>query len=261
MPWFQFYPNDWLAGTRGLSAVETGIYITIIATLYDRAAPLPNDPDKLARMCGASRRIFVAALARLVSDGKLTITENGIWNARVEDELQNRNEKVEKKKKAADARWIDKTEENQCNGDADALQVQCETDAISEVRSQMSDIRKSARIDDAPKSEDPPHWAEVQTYLKDRTADLTDWEIEFLHSIKWVPSLSASRADTLKGIRSKLKPMGEGGGAAVVVKRGTPEFAAWIEFKRGQGLKVGFLESQREITVPSLLPPSKASAA
>lgn len=142
LPWFQFYPNDWLAGTRGLSAVETGVYITIIATLYDRAAPLPNNPERLARMCGASKRVFVAALERLVDDGKLMMDARGIWNARVEQELQSRNEKVERNKKAAESRWEWKTEQNQRESDADALQPQCQNDAISEVRSQKSDIEE-----------------------------------------------------------------------------------------------------------------------
>lgn len=160
MPWFQFYPNDWLAGTRGLSAVETGVYITIIATLYDRAAPLPNDPERLARMCGASKRVFVSALNRLVEDGKLLLTEQGIWNERVAEELQNRNEKVEQNKKAALTRWNGKTQSNQRKPDAGALQTQCKTDAISEVRSQKSDISNHH-------TRDPDGWNQLEAQCRE----------------------------------------------------------------------------------------------
>jgi uncharacterized protein YdaU (DUF1376 family) len=256
MPWFQFYPNDWLAGTRGLSAVETGVYITIIATLYDRAAPLPNDPERLARMCGASKRIFVAALNRLVEDGKLMLTERGIWNERVEEELQNRNEKVERNKKAAETRWSGKSELNQQQPDAPALQPQSQSDAISEVRSQ-----KAEREREDAHAQDPKHWGEVQGYLKDRLPGLTDWEVDFLHSVKWSESLTKAQATSLKAISDKLKATEPIGSSVFVVKNGTPEFAAWISYKRGQGLKTGFMESQSEITVPSLSPPSSEARA
>lgn len=257
MPWFQFYPNDWLSGTRGLSAEETGVYITIIATLYDRAAPIPNDIDRLSRMCGASKRTFVAALAKLVEDEKLVITEQGIWNTRVEEELKKRNEKVEKKTKAAEARWGVKTELNQHRDDADALQMQCETDAMSEVRGQMSEIRES---ESAHTKDDPKHWGEVQGFLNDRTDALTDWEVDFLHSIKWAERLTRPQADSLKSIRDKITANSRGGQEVFVVKNGTPPFDAWIAHKKAQGLKTAFLEKQPEMTVPTLMPPEEKAA-
>ena len=256
MPWFQFYPNDWLAGTRGLSAVETGVYITIIATLYDRAAPLPNDPDRLARMCGASKRIFVAALNRLVEDGKLMLTERGIWNERVEEELQNRNEKVERNKKAAETRWSGKSELNQQQPDAPALQPQSQSDAISEVRSQ-----KSEREREDAHAQDPKHWVEVQGHLKDRLPELTDWEVDCLHSVKWSLNLTKAQSASLKAISDKLKSTERIGGEALQVKKGTPEFISWIAYKKSEGLKTAFLESQDAITVPSTWPPQHTQAA
>lgn len=178
LPWFQFYPNDWLAGTRGLSAVETGVYITIIATLYDRGEPLPNDPERLSRLCGASKRVFVAALARLLDDKKLIMTECGIWNARVAEELQSRNEKVDRNKKAADARWNGKTQQNQQQSDADALQPHCQNDAISEVRSQKSEedvVSVGAR-------EAPPTDVSRETHPE---PDLAELELELRNAAGW----------------------------------------------------------------------------
>lgn len=34
------YPSDWLAGTRGLTPAETGIYITLVCMMYERQADL-----------------------------------------------------------------------------------------------------------------------------------------------------------------------------------------------------------------------------
>ena len=42
-PWFKFYPSDWLGGTRGLTAEETGVYITMIAMMYEAGGGLPHN--------------------------------------------------------------------------------------------------------------------------------------------------------------------------------------------------------------------------
>lgn len=140
MPWFQFYASDWLAGTRGLSAVETGIYITMIASMYDKGSPLPNDPDRLARLCGATAKQFKPAMERLIEEGKICIVDGGVWNSRVEDELKVRSTKSDKAKLSAESRWNGKTEQNQSSDCANASNSQCERNAIQkpEARSQSS---------------------------------------------------------------------------------------------------------------------------
>jgi uncharacterized protein YdaU (DUF1376 family) len=80
MPWVRFFPSDWLGGTRGMSAAETGIYITLVATMYERGEPVPEDHPRLARLCGASNSMFKAALETLVAEGKITRSEEGLWN-------------------------------------------------------------------------------------------------------------------------------------------------------------------------------------
>jgi hypothetical protein len=124
-----------------------------------------------------------------------------------------------------------------------------------------ADTEQSRAEQNAPRADDPKHWQEVQTYLKDRANDLTDWEIDFLHSVKWADSLTGPQTASLKAIRDKLKPVGQGNGQAHVVKRETPEWVAWIAYKQSLGQKTTFLEKLSELTVPTLWPPSKAEAA
>jgi hypothetical protein len=62
-----------------MTAAETGIYITLIALMYERREPLPSDTERLARMCGASKREFSAALKALIDDGKITIVDGALW--------------------------------------------------------------------------------------------------------------------------------------------------------------------------------------
>ena len=143
MPWFKFYPADWLSGTRGLTATEAGVYITLIAMMYDYGKPLEMDEARLARYCGATARQFSSALARLIDDGKVIRLPGGLWNSRVASELQDREEKICSAKKAADARHSGKTQENQTPIHADALRPDCEGNAISEVRLQKGSERVS----------------------------------------------------------------------------------------------------------------------
>lgn len=120
MPWIRFFASDWLAGTRGMSASETGIYITLVASMYERGAPVPEDHVRLARLCGASAVAFKAALENLVGDGKIRRVDGGLWNGRVDRECAIRAEKSLAGKQAAAARW-QKGKQNQRPADADAV--------------------------------------------------------------------------------------------------------------------------------------------
>lgn len=135
-PWIRFFPSDWLAGTRGMSAVETGVYITLIMSMYERGEPIPEDHARLARLCGASNSAFKAALETLISEGKIVRIEAGLWNERVEKEHVYLSEKSEVGFQAAKARWK-KSKQNQGASDADAMRSQCDGNAIPEARSHI----------------------------------------------------------------------------------------------------------------------------
>lgn len=78
LPWVRFFPSDWLAGTRGMSAAETGIYITLVATMYERREPVPEHHERLARLCGTTVAAFARALDSLVAEGKVIRSEEGL---------------------------------------------------------------------------------------------------------------------------------------------------------------------------------------
>ena len=117
-----------------------------------------------------------------------------------------------------------------------------------------TDTETEREREDARAKDDPQHWGEVHGYLS-KTDNLTDWEVEFLHSIKWAETLSKNQADSLKAIRGKLSSPQVTGAEVFVVKRDTPEFAAWIDYRRKQGLPTAFHEKQPTMTVPSIFPP------
>lgn len=152
MPWIRFFPSDWLAGTRGMTAAETGIYITLIATMYERKEPIPEDHKRLARLCGATVSTFRQVIDALTLDDKIQRTESGLWNERVEKEINFRDEKSEVGRQAADARWSKKSNKNKRQNDANAMQAQSERNANqkSEAREDVntsSNVRAKSEFD------------------------------------------------------------------------------------------------------------------
>jgi uncharacterized protein YdaU (DUF1376 family) len=105
MTWVRFCPSDWLAGTRGLTAAETGIYITLVANMYERAGPLPNSIPRLARLCGVPNVCMKNALRVLIEEGKIVECPGGIINNRVRKELDRFSDKSSAAKASANARW------------------------------------------------------------------------------------------------------------------------------------------------------------
>lgn len=152
-PFFQFYPSDWLAGTRGLTAAETGIYITLVAMMYEANGPVPADMKRLSRLCGSTATAFKKCIDGLIETGKLTLDERGFFNHRVGIEIEKRNKKRSSASENANSRW-GKTKEKQSPSDAGASNPQCETDAIQNPESRVQ-IRKKETSDDVSK-ESPP---------------------------------------------------------------------------------------------------------
>ncbi|NHK29173.1 YdaU family protein [Parvularcula flava] len=129
MPWFRFFPSDWLAGTRGMSASETGIYITLVATMYERCEPVPEDHARLARLCGATKAAFVKTLNILIDEGKIIRVDTGLWNERAAKEIGIREEKSEVGRSAAQARWGGKVNKNNDSSNANAMRMESERNA------------------------------------------------------------------------------------------------------------------------------------
>lgn len=127
-PFFQFYPSDWLAGTRGLTAAETGVYITLVAMMYEAEGPIPNDAKRLSRLCGSTPAALKKAIEGLIDAGKITQDERGFFNRRVQIEIEKRAEKRAAASASANARWK-KNEQKQYHENANASDLQCERNA------------------------------------------------------------------------------------------------------------------------------------
>jgi len=126
-PYFRFFASDWLGGTRGMRAAEVGVYITLIALMYERCEPLPEDHKRLARQCGCDTRAFAKMLEILVEDGKIIRADSGLWNKRVQREFDFRGKKSLSAQEAAAARWKKENKnkvasvQSQCGRNADGM--------------------------------------------------------------------------------------------------------------------------------------------
>lgn len=143
------------------------------------------------------------------------------------------------------------------NGDATLQQRDAtppETDTETE-----TEREKGARAQDVPS-----HSGKVGEFLTKRAADLTEWEHQFLISIRWEPSLTKAQAEKLEAITAKLeaKDAGAAVGSMFWVSRGTPAYDAWVAYYR-RFSKTGrtFHESRDTFTVPTEFPPAEEKAA
>jgi uncharacterized protein YdaU (DUF1376 family) len=85
---FDFYPRDWHLDTRDLSNAAKGVYIDLLASMYARGAPLPNDERELCRLCGcATARSLRPLLRELLNKGKLRLVDGHLINGRAMEEI------------------------------------------------------------------------------------------------------------------------------------------------------------------------------
>lgn len=160
-PWVKFFPSDWLTGTRGMSAAETGVYITLLMMMYEKGGAIPLNASKLARLCGVPAAPFQKILDTLVSTEKVSIDGGMISNSRAKKELAAIKNRSDEAAKAASIRW-DKDKENQRPENATASSPQSEQhatragDQIPDVRSQKeSKPDRSSPIDNPVGSTSP----------------------------------------------------------------------------------------------------------
>ena len=105
-PFIAFYPSKWLARAAKLTAVERGVFITLICEMYESQAPIKYDPKRLARFCGTTPATLKKCVEELLQDEhKLILKNEELWNYRVEKELKTAQKKSENQSKNSRVRW------------------------------------------------------------------------------------------------------------------------------------------------------------
>jgi uncharacterized protein YdaU (DUF1376 family) len=90
VPYFQFYPSDFMNGVRGMTPQEVGVYTMLLCRIYEESGPVEAHTLRLATYCGMREKSFTAVLSKLVELGKISIEDGHITNYRAQVEIQKR---------------------------------------------------------------------------------------------------------------------------------------------------------------------------
>lgn len=150
--WIKFYPTAWLHGTRGLTAVERGVYITLLALMYDEQGPIKANRKLLARECKMTQKAFDEAFDSLLELGKLTIENDELFNEKTGKILSELFQRGERARKGGVAR-SEKAKEKQGEASAQAENKQEDSSATGEQQRSASSaiIEERRKIKEASK--------------------------------------------------------------------------------------------------------------
>jgi len=102
-PSFDFFPDDFIAGTYHLPAEAVGIYVRLLCYQWNNGS-IPSDENELARVAGvdadAMRTHMRTVMLKFIPDEC-----GGLKNSRLEREREHKLSVIEKSKSAADSRW------------------------------------------------------------------------------------------------------------------------------------------------------------
>lgn len=143
IPYFDFYPSDFMHGVRGLSAQEVGVYTMMLCRIYEENGPVEYHIMRLATYCGMRESTFVKTVEKLIELGKLDLIDGMISNHRAEAEISSRAHKLKINSKAGKAS-AEKRQQNQRLNSTDVQQAfnhtdtDTDTDNTSSLRSDVT---------------------------------------------------------------------------------------------------------------------------
>jgi uncharacterized protein YdaU (DUF1376 family) len=127
--WMPLYIGDYLADTMHLSFAEHGAYLLLIFAYWRTGTALPSDDKKLAGICKASAEEWRALKPTLSEFFQIS---DGTWrHGRIEKELADAQAGYEKRRAAAEARWL------HSKSNADAMHEQPQSHSHSSLRSEV----------------------------------------------------------------------------------------------------------------------------
>ena len=119
-PWYRRFPDNFIAGTVGLTLEEKGAYSLVLDLMYVRGGPVPDEPRYIAGICNCSVRKWNAIREKLIALGKIHAVDGFLTNDRVEKDIENSlkdaQERAENCEKGGNKTAENKTNTNNFNG-------------------------------------------------------------------------------------------------------------------------------------------------
>ena len=145
IPWFKFFPADFMNGVRGLNPTEVGLYIMMLCRIYEESGAVEYNVIRLATYCGMREATFLKTFEKLVNLGKLTVVNGKVTNARAEIEIRARANDLSIASRAGKAS-AEKRKQNQQNSATGVEQVFNHSDSEADTK-QESDGDGSVRAE------------------------------------------------------------------------------------------------------------------
>lgn len=102
-PWFAFYADDYIAGTRDMSIAARGAYVDLLAHQFSKGS-IPNDDRKICRLIGAFQEEWEEIKGEVLP--KFETQEDGsLANIRMCAEREERESIRQKRVDAINKRW------------------------------------------------------------------------------------------------------------------------------------------------------------
>jgi len=88
LPWYRRFPDNFIAGTVGMTLEEKGAYSLLLDLMYVRSGPVPDEPRYIAGVCNCSVRKWNAIRQRLIDLGKIQVVDGYLTNHRAAEEIE-----------------------------------------------------------------------------------------------------------------------------------------------------------------------------
>ena len=210
IPFFRFYPSDFMDGVRGLSAQEVGLYTMLLCRMYEESGPIEDNTLRLATYCGMREKTFTKTLDKLVALGKITRQDGMLSNHRAEIEISDRSHDL-KNAIAAGKASAKKRQQNQSNGATGVQRAFNHTDTDTDTDTDIRDTNVSLCQNDAfdyfNAVAERAGWPKVQKITKARRSALSKRVKDCGGYDNWMAAMDrASRSDFLLGKATGTTP-------------------------------------------------------
>ncbi len=231
MNYYERHIGDYLKDTAHLSLLEHGVYGRLLDVYYTREGPLPV--NQVDRLIGVRSRDERAALAAVL-DEFFALDGDVLRHPRCEREIARYQDKQEKAKRSANARWENKSQHTERN--ANAMRTHSEGNALqSPVTSNQTPvtIKKEEDSGSAQAQTPPPPYRgeanEAEIHPKAKVMLAADWELPEpwgvdAENLGWPAKSILHEAEKFR----QFYTVGKGGGTRRGLKGWRQSWSNWL---------------------------------
>lgn len=195
MHYYTFHPKDYISKTYFLEPIEDIAYRRMLDYIYLNECHLPNDIEDIAKKI--NMRSHIDSIANVLREF-FDLTDDGYMNDRAEQEIAKYQEKSDKAKKSANARWNKKGSKASNNKDssernANALPSQSEGNANHKPRTINQELITSLPFDDFWNAYDYKKGGLTKPKAKWQSLTIEQQELIMAHIPDYVKSTPAKK--------------------------------------------------------------------